>query len=90
MKIQKAEPPRTPTTCAPTSRWATGTGRSDDIDKATATWHEGPGSCSPTNARAQGAGWPTQGDELKTLIDDALDPAKRVDTDSARTCGWQQ
>jgi hypothetical protein len=50
----------------------------DEFEKARATWQEGlkefPG-CKPLKDRLA-----KHGDELKALIEDALDPNKRVDT----------
>jgi tetratricopeptide (TPR) repeat protein len=52
--------------------------KTDDLEKARATWSTGlkefPG-CKPLEDRLA-----KQGDDLKALIDDALDPSKRVDT----------
>jgi len=77
MKIQKAGPKKPYYSRA----WVSlgdGYWKTDDLDKARATWTEGlkefPG-CKPLEERLA-----RQGDELKSLIEDALDPNKRVDT----------
>lgn len=77
VKMQKAGPKKTYHTRA----WvALGDGywKIDELEKARVTWQEGlkefPG-CKPLGDRLA-----KQGDELKALIDDALDPNKRVDT----------
>lgn len=51
----------------------------DDTPKAKAIWQEGL-KLFPTNAQLK-ARASKEGDELKTYIDDSLDPNKRVDTD---------
>ena len=52
--------------------------KTDDLAKAHATWRQGlkefPESASLKTRLAK------QGDDLKAVIDDALDPNKRVDT----------
>jgi tetratricopeptide (TPR) repeat protein len=50
----------------------------DDLDKATATWKDGLTEF-PDNQLLK-ARLSKQGDELKALIDNSYDPAKRVDT----------
>ena len=50
----------------------------DDLDRAHSTWAEGLQEF-PTNAALKDR-LAKQGDDLKTLIDDAFDPNKRVDT----------
>jgi tetratricopeptide (TPR) repeat protein len=53
--------------------------KTDDLEKARATWQEGlklfPGNPDLQTRLAQ------QGDQLKVVIEAGLDPAKRVDTD---------
>ena len=51
----------------------------DDIAKAKAVWQEGQ-KLFPANAQLK-ARLSKDGDDLKTYIDDVLDPNKRVDTD---------
>jgi hypothetical protein len=53
--------------------------KTDNLEKARAVWKEGlalfPASAELRDRMAK------DGDELKTYIDDSLDPNKRVDTD---------
>jgi hypothetical protein len=53
--------------------------KSDQLDKARAMWSEGlkqfPTSAALKDRLAK------EGDDLKTIIEDTLDPNKRVDTD---------
>src|SRR6266849_518916 len=78
MKIQKADTLRSYHVRAYVSL-GDGYWKMDDIAKAKAVWQEGaklfPGN-APLKARLS-----KDGDELKTYIDDVLDPNKRVDTD---------
>jgi len=53
--------------------------KTDDLPKARAVWQEGK-KLFPANAQLQ-ARLSKDGDDLKTYIDDVLDPNKRVDTD---------
>jgi len=53
--------------------------KTDDLKKAHATWQQGLGEF-PENAKLKSR-MALQGDELKAVIEDALDPDKRVDTD---------
>jgi tetratricopeptide (TPR) repeat protein len=53
--------------------------KSDDIDKARALWKEGLVQFPDATALKERLA--KQGDELKSYLDDLLDPSKRVDTD---------
>ena len=78
MKMQKAGPPK-----AIYVRGYVALGdaywKSDELEKARAMWSEGlkqfPDAPQLKDRLAK------QGDALKTYLDDALDPSKRVDTD---------
>jgi tetratricopeptide (TPR) repeat protein len=50
----------------------------DDLDKARSTWSEGLKEFPDTTALQERLS--RQGDDLKAMIEDALDPRKRVDT----------
>src|ERR1700730_9131425 len=78
MKIQKADKPRSYHVRA---YIALGDGhwKMDDTGKAKAIWQDGA-KLYPNNAQLK-ARLSKDGDELKTYIDDVLDPNKRVDTD---------
>ena len=78
MKIQKSDKPRSYHVRA---YIALGDGywKMDDTPKAKATWQEGI-KLYPNSAQLK-ARLAKDGDELKTYIDDVLDPNKRVDTD---------
>jgi tetratricopeptide (TPR) repeat protein len=78
MKIQKADKPRSYYVRA---YIALGDGywKMDKTPKAKAIWQEGV-KAYPDNAQLK-ARLSKDGDELKTYIDDVLDPNKRVDTD---------
>jgi tetratricopeptide (TPR) repeat protein len=78
MKIQKVDKPRSYHVRA---YIALGDGywKMDDAPKAKAVWQDGA-KLYPTNAQLK-ARLSKDGDELKTYIDDVLDPNKRVDTD---------
>jgi tetratricopeptide (TPR) repeat protein len=78
MKIQKADKLRTYHVRAYISL-GDGYWKMDDIGKAKAVWQEGQ-KLFPTNAQLK-ARLSKDGDDLKTYIDDVLDPNKRVDTD---------
>ena len=78
MKMQKASPPKgiyvRGYVALGDAYW-----KSDDLGKARAMWSEGlkqyPDASQLKDRLAR------QGDDLKTYLDDALDPSKRVDTD---------
>ena len=78
MKIQKGEKLRSYHARAYVSL-GDGYWKMDDIAKAKAIWQEGQ-KLFPANAQLK-ARLSKDGDELKTYIDDVLDPNKRVDTD---------
>jgi tetratricopeptide (TPR) repeat protein len=78
MKIQKSDKPRSYYVRAYISL-GDGYWKMDDTPKAKAIWQEGA-RVYPNNAQLK-ARLSKEGDELKTYIDDVLDPNKRVDTD---------
>ncbi len=78
MKLQKADKPRSYHVRAYISL-GDGYWKMDDTPKAKAIWQEGV-KLYPDNAQLK-ARLSKDGDELKTYIDDVLDPNKRVDTD---------
>ena len=78
MKIQKADKLRSFHVRAYVSL-GDGYWKMDDIAKAKAVWQEGQ-KLFPANAQLK-ARLSKDGDDLKTYIDDVLDPNKRVDTD---------
>jgi tetratricopeptide (TPR) repeat protein len=77
LQLQKAGP-RRPYHVRTWIALGNGYWKMDDLEKARATWGQGlkefPGDAVLEGCLAQ------QGDALKTLIEDALDPGKRVDT----------
>ena len=77
-KMQKAGPPRSYHVRVYVSL-GDGYWKSDQLDRARAMWSEGlkqfPASAAIKDRLAK------EGDELKTVIEDTLDPNKRVDTD---------
>jgi tetratricopeptide (TPR) repeat protein len=78
MKMQKADKLRSYHVRAYISL-GDGYWKMDDFAKAKAVWQDGA-KLFPTNAPLK-ARLSKEGDELKTYIDDVLDPNKRVDTD---------
>jgi len=78
MKIQKADKLRSYHVRSYISL-GDGHWKMDDIAKAKAVWQEGQ-KLFPANAQLK-ARLSKDGDDLKTYIDDVLDPNKRVDTD---------
>jgi tetratricopeptide (TPR) repeat protein len=78
MKIQKADKLRSYHVRSYISL-GDGYWKMDDIAKAKAVWQEGQ-KLFPANAQLK-ARLSKDGDDLKTYIDDVLDPNKRVDTD---------
>jgi len=78
MKLQKADKPRSYYVRAYISL-GDGYWKMDDTPKAKVIWQEGV-KLYPDNAQLK-ARLSKDGDELKTYIDDVLDPNKRVDTD---------
>lgn len=78
MKLQKADKPRSYHVRAYISL-GDGYWKMDDTPKAKVIWQEGA-KLYPDNAQLK-ARLSKDGDELKTYIDDVLDPNKRVDTD---------
>ena len=78
MKMQKADKPRSYHVRAYVSL-GDGYWKMDDMAKAKATWQEG-NKLFPGNAQLK-ARLSRDGEELKTYIEDVLDPNKRVDTD---------
>ena len=78
MKIQKADKPRSYHVRAYVAL-GDGYWKMDDTPKAKSIWQEGA-KLYPNNAQLK-ARLSKDGDELKTYIDDVLDPNKRVDTD---------
>ena len=78
MKLQKADKPRGYYVRAYISL-GDGYWKMDDTAKAKGIWQEGA-KLYPNNAQLK-ARLAKDGDELKTYIDDVLDPNKRVDTD---------
>ncbi len=77
MKIQKSEPKR-PYHVRTYISLGDAYWKMDDLAKAKATWEEGL-SQFPDNAQLK-ARLSREGDDLKTYIEDVLDPSKRVDT----------
>ena len=78
MKMQKADKLRSYHVRAYISL-GDGYWKMDDMAKAKAVWQEGQ-KLFPANAQLK-ARLSKDGDDLKTYIDDVLDPNKRVDTD---------
>ena len=78
MKLQKADKLRSYHVRAYISL-GDGYWKTDDLAKAKTVWQEGR-KLFPNNAPLQ-ARLSKEGDDLKTYIDDVLDPNKRVDTD---------
>ena len=78
MKMQKADKLRSYHVRAYISL-GDGHWKMDELDKAKAIWQEGQ-KLFPGNAQLK-ARLAKDGDELKTYIEDVLDPNKRVDTD---------
>ena len=79
MKLQKADKQVRPYHVRAYISLGDGYWKMDDLTKAKATWQEGQ-KLFPNNAPLK-ARLSKDGDDLKTYIDDVLDPNKRVDTD---------